>query len=84
MPPTFAYALCAVLWLACACLVWLAAGFMSLVKRTRGVAKRLSLAMAGTFPFVLGIRLLLPYCGNCSGARMGVAKDRGARFVKGD
>jgi hypothetical protein len=57
------------LWLGIACLVWLSAIFLLIVKRTRPLAGPLSLAMAATFPgvwifqiaaapFVLGILLI--------------------------
>lgn len=51
-PPTFLYLLALMVWIVFACLVWLAAGLLSLVRRTRCFARPLCLAMAGTFPFV--------------------------------
>jgi hypothetical protein len=58
MPPTFAYIMCLILWMAAACLVWLAAGLMSLTTSTRALAKRLFFAMARTFPFVFAYQII--------------------------
>jgi hypothetical protein len=60
VPPTFLYLMCLMVWVACACLVWLAAGLMFLATRTRALAKQMCFAMAGTFPFVFTISLLPP------------------------
>jgi hypothetical protein len=58
MPPTFLYLLLFVLWVAFACVVWIAAVLMLLTRRTRRFSRPLCFAMAGTFPFVLGYQLL--------------------------
>lgn len=58
VPPTFLYLMCLVLWVAGACLVWVAAGFLFLRTRTRALAKRMCFAMAGTFPFVFAYQAI--------------------------
>jgi hypothetical protein len=58
MPPTFAYFLALIIWVFSACIVWLAAGVLYFVRRTRSLSKPLSLAMAGTFPFVFAYQIL--------------------------
>jgi hypothetical protein len=57
MPPTFVYLMFLILWVACAGLVWLAAGLMFLGRNTRRLAKPLCFAMAGTFPFVFAYQI---------------------------
>lgn len=52
MLPTFLYLLGFMVWILGACLVWLAAGLLSLRKRTRFLSRPLCLAMAMTFPLV--------------------------------
>jgi hypothetical protein len=58
VPPTFAYLLMFMIWVFVACLVWLTAGFMFLITRTRVFSRPLCFAMAGTFPFVFAYQLI--------------------------
>jgi hypothetical protein len=58
VPATFPYLLMFMLWVIVACLVWLAAGLMFLLRRTRVFARRLCFAVAGTFPFVFAYQLI--------------------------
>lgn len=57
MPPTFLYLAATLIWSACACAVWITAIVLLVTSRTRLLSKPLSLAMAGTFPFVFAYQL---------------------------
>ena|SRR5579862_9568811 len=58
VPPTFVYLFMFMAWVLFACFVWLTAGLMFLVTRTRIFSRPLCFAMAGTFPFVFAYQLI--------------------------
>ena len=58
MPPTFLYLLFVAVWVALACAVWAISVALLLIPKTRRFSGPLSLAMAGTFPFVLAYQVL--------------------------
>jgi hypothetical protein len=59
VPPTFPYILALMFWGLIALVVWCVAGALALSAQRRSTAKRMALAMAGTFPGVLGYQLLV-------------------------
>jgi hypothetical protein len=58
MSPVFAYVMAFMMWFVAACLVWLGAGLMYVVRRTRVFSRPLCFAMLGTFPFVFAYQAL--------------------------
>lgn len=58
MPQIFLYLLFFVIWAACAGIVWMASALMLFIPSTRRFSASLSLAMAGTFPFVIAYQIL--------------------------
>ena len=58
MPPTFAYILALMLYVAAACIVWIAAIGLAFSQRTRPLAKKIAAGMAGSFPGVFLFQLV--------------------------
>jgi hypothetical protein len=58
MPPTFAYILALMVYLAAACVVWMVAIVLSFSPRTRALAKKIAAGMAGSFPGVFLFQLI--------------------------
>jgi hypothetical protein len=58
MPPTFAYAMALLAYLALACVVWALAIVLAVPRETRPIAVRLAAGMAGSFPGVVLFQLL--------------------------
>jgi hypothetical protein len=58
LPPYFPYMLAFALWVALACLVWIAAALLLIAPKTRPIARSLGLAMAATFPAVWLFQIL--------------------------
>ena len=58
MPPTFAYILALMVYIAAACAVWIVAIVLAFSPRTRALAKKIAAAMAGSFPGVFLLQLV--------------------------
>jgi hypothetical protein len=58
MPPTFAYILALMAYIAVACVVWSMAIVLAFPRRTRTLAKKIAAGMAGSFPGVFLFQLL--------------------------
>jgi hypothetical protein len=58
MPPTFLYLMAFIAWVGLAVLVWAVAVVLAVLPRSRRTGFRLALAMAFTFPAVIGYQLL--------------------------
>jgi hypothetical protein len=58
MPPTFAYILALMLYVAVACAVWSVAIVLAFPQRTRVFAKKIAAGMAGSFPGVFLFQLI--------------------------
>jgi len=58
MPPTFAYIMALMLYIAAACVVWIVAIGLAFSPRTRTLAKKIAAGMAGSFPGVFLFQLI--------------------------
>jgi len=58
MPPTFAYILALMVYIAAACGVWIVAIVLAFSPRTRTLAKKIAAGMAGAFPGVFLFQLV--------------------------
>src|SRR6266852_3654219 len=58
MPPTFAYILALIVYIAAACAVWIVAIVLAFPQRTRALAKKIAAGMAGSFPGVFLFQLI--------------------------
>ena len=58
MPPTFAYILALMVYIAAACVVWMVAIVLAFSPRTRAFAKKIAAGMAGSFPGVFLFQLI--------------------------
>ena len=58
MPPTFAYLLALMVYIAAACAVWMVAIVLAFPPRTRTLAKKIAAGMAGSFPGVFLFQLI--------------------------
>lgn len=59
MPPTFAYILALMMYIAGACAVWFAALVLAFPESTRPLAKKIAAGMAGSFPGVFLFQILV-------------------------
>ena len=58
MPPTVAYILALMVYVAAACAVWMVAIVLAFSPRTRALAKKIAAGMAGSFPGVFLFQLI--------------------------
>jgi hypothetical protein len=58
MPPTFAYIMALMLYIAAACVVWIVAIGLAFSPRTRTLGKKIAAGMAGSFPGVFLFQLI--------------------------
>ncbi len=58
MPPAFVYIHLLILYVAVACVVWIVAAVLAIPHRTRMLAKKIAVGMAGSFPGVFIFQLL--------------------------